>query len=147
MFAPLEGSTSDLIEASHETSANRWGGHAAAWRAKFMRWSIAMVCRYGWRWALVRPMTFDLPENCSLVLNPGQCCLPNQHPAEKQPQRSDLLQPLSLPCSQPGRAVLQQDQTMSSGGDALRQAGRQLPCLRSTRVNQAMAASLWVRVL
>jgi transposase len=35
--------------------------------------------------------------------------------------RSDpnLLQPLSLPCSQPGRAVLQQDQTMSSGGDAL----------------------------
>src|SRR5690349_21918558 len=40
-------------------------------------------------------------------------------PAEKQSQRSDLLQPLSLPCSQPGRAVLQQDQTMSSGGDAL----------------------------
>jgi len=29
-----------------------------------------------------------------------------QHPAEKQPQRSDLLQPLSLPRSQPGRAVL-----------------------------------------
>lgn len=28
-----------------------------------------------------------------------------------------------------------QDQTMSSGGDALRQACRQLPCLRSTRVN------------
>ena len=43
-----------------------------------------------------------------------------QHPAEKQSQRSDLLQPLSLSCSQPGRAVLQQDQTMSSGGDALR---------------------------
>lgn len=35
-------------------------------------------------------------------------------------QRSDLLQPLSLSCSQPGRAVLQQDQTVSSGGDALR---------------------------
>lgn len=31
---------------------------------------------------------------------------------------------------------------MSSGGDALRQVGRQLPCLRSARVNQAMAASL-----
>jgi transposase len=30
--------------------------------------------------------------------------------------------------------------TMSSGGNALRQARRQLPCLRSTRVNQAMAA-------
>ncbi|MGY3412330.1 transposase [Bradyrhizobium sp. GM5.1] len=28
------------------------------------------------------------------------------------------------------------------GGDAVRQAGRQLPCLRSARVNQAMAASL-----
>jgi transposase len=41
-----------------------------------------------------------------------------QQSAEKQPQRSDLLQPLSLSCSQPGRAVLQQDQTMSSGGDA-----------------------------
>jgi transposase len=65
-----------------------------------------------------------------------------QHPAENQPQRSDLLQPLSLSCSQPGRAVLQQDQTVSSRGDALRQAGRQLPCLCSARVNQAMAASL-----
>jgi transposase len=54
--------------------------------------------------------------------------------------RSDLLQPVSLPRSQPGRAVLQQDQTMSSGGDALRQACRQLPCLHSTRINQAMAA-------
>jgi hypothetical protein len=30
--------------------------------------------------------------------------------------------------------------TMSSGGDALRQARRQLSCLRSARVNQAMAA-------
>jgi transposase len=42
-----------------------------------------------------------------------------QYPAEKQSQRSDLLQPVSLPRSQPGRAVLQQDQTMPSGGDAL----------------------------
>src|SRR5437016_10353149 len=46
---------------------------------------------------------------------------------------ADLLQPVSLPRSQPGGAVLQQDQTMSSGGDALRQACRQLPCIRSTR--------------
>ena len=38
-----------------------------------------------------------------------------QHPTEGQPQRSDLLQPLSLPRSQPGRAVLQLHQTMSSG--------------------------------
>jgi hypothetical protein len=63
-------------------------------------------------------------------------------PPKKQSQQSDLLQPLSLSLSQPGRAVLQQDQTMSSGSDALRQARRQLPCLRSTCVNQAMAALL-----
>src|ERR1051325_9378635 len=40
--------------------------------------------------------------------------------------------------SQPGPAVLQQDKTMSWGGAALRQARRQLSCLRSTRVDQAM---------
>jgi len=62
-----------------------------------------------------------------------------QHLAEKQSKRSDLLQPASLARSQLGRAVLQQDQTMSSGGDPLRQARRQLPCLPSTRVNQALA--------
>ena len=39
--------------------------------------------------------------------------------AEKQLQRSDLLQPVPLSCSQSGRTVLQQDQTMSSGGDTL----------------------------
>jgi transposase len=33
--------------------------------------------------------------------------------------RSDLLQPVPLSCSQSGRTVLQQDQTMSPGGDAL----------------------------
>ena len=42
-----------------------------------------------------------------------------QYPAEKQSQRSDLLQPVSLSRPQPGRTVLQQDQTMSSCGDAL----------------------------
>ena len=49
------------------------------------------------------------------------------------------LQPLSLPRPQPGRAILQSDQAMSSGGDALRQACRQLPSLRPARFNQAMA--------
>src|SRR5260370_32527110 len=44
-----------------------------------------------------------------------------QHPAKKQARRSDLLQPLSLPRPQPGRAILQSDQAMSWGGDALRQ--------------------------
>jgi transposase len=42
-----------------------------------------------------------------------------QHPTEKQPQRSGLLQPVSLPRSQPGRAVLQPDQAVSSGGNTL----------------------------
>lgn len=63
-----------------------------------------------------------------------------QHPAKKQSQRSDLLQPLSLPCPQPGRAVLQSDQAMSSGDDALRQACRQLPRLRPACVKQNMVA-------
>jgi hypothetical protein len=54
--------------------------------------------------------------------------------------RNDPLQPLPSPRPQPGRAILQQDQTMSSGGDELRQACRQLPCVRPTCVNQAMAA-------
>jgi hypothetical protein len=61
-------------------------------------------------------------------------------PAEEQSQRSDLLQPASLPRSQPGRAVLQPDQTMPSGGDALRQAGCELPCFRSARFHQVMAS-------
>ena len=62
-----------------------------------------------------------------------------QHPPEKQSRRSDLLQPVPLSRSQPGRAVLQQDQTMSSCGDALRQACGKLPCLRPTRIYPAMA--------
>lgn len=41
--------------------------------------------------------------------------------------------------SQPGRTVLQQAQTMSSCGDALRQACGKLPCLRPTRIYPAMA--------
>ena len=40
-------------------------------------------------------------------------------PPKKQSQRSNLLQPLSLPCPQQGRAFLQSDQAMLSGGDAL----------------------------
>jgi transposase len=61
-------------------------------------------------------------------------------PAKKQSQQSDLLQPLSLPRPQPGRAVLQSDQTVSSGRDAIRQACRKLPRLRPACVNQAMVA-------
>ncbi len=65
----------------------------------------------------MRPTTFDLPET-AVSLNLGQCCWRTvattptgseslheegrvgQHPAEKQSQRSDLLSPCPLPCSQ-----------------------------------------------
>src|ERR1700730_12394303 len=40
-----------------------------------------------------------------------------QHHGKKQSQRSDLLQPLSLPRPQPSRTVLQSDQAMSSVRD------------------------------
>jgi hypothetical protein len=64
-----------------------------------------------------------------------------QHSAEEQPQRSDLLQPVALPRSQPGRAVLQPDQAMSSGGNTRydKLAANYLAC--SARVHQAMAGS------
>jgi transposase len=45
-----------------------------------------------------------------------------------------------LPRPQPGRTVLQSDQAMSSGRDALRQACRQLPRLRPACANQALVA-------
>jgi hypothetical protein len=47
-----------------------------------------------------------------------------QHPTEKQSQRSDLLQPLSLSSPESGRAVLQQDQVLPPDCDALRQVRR-----------------------
>jgi len=61
-----------------------------------------------------------------------------EHPAEEQSQRSNLLEPLSLPRPQQGGTVPQQDQTMSSRRDTLRQACSQLPQLASIR--------LWLRV-
>jgi hypothetical protein len=42
------------------------------------------------------------------------------------------------PHSQPGRTPLQQDETLPPGRNALRQARRQLPCIRPTCVNQAV---------
>ena len=61
--------------------------------------------------------------------------LPCQHPTKKQSPRSNLLQPLSLPRPEPGRAVLQPDQTMSSDCNC-----RQLPRVRPACINQAMVA-------
>ena len=61
-------------------------------------------------------------------------------PPRSQSQRSDLLQSVSLSRPQSGRAVLQQDQALPPGCNALRQARRQLPSVRPTRVDQAMAA-------
>jgi hypothetical protein len=51
-----------------------------------------------------------------------------------------MLQSVSLSCSEFGRAVIQQNQTVSPGRNALRQAGGELPRFRSTSVDQAMAA-------
>lgn len=61
---------------------------------------------------------------------------------EKQSQRSDLLQPVPLSRSQPGRTVLQQDQTMSSCGDARRQACGKLPSS-----NSHLSGYGWPRVM
>jgi hypothetical protein len=45
--------------------------------------------------------------------------LPGEHPAETEPERSTLLQPLSIPRSQSDRALLQQDQAMPARGNPL----------------------------
>ena len=63
-----------------------------------------------------------------------------QHPTKMQSHRADLLQPISLPSPQLGRAVLQQDQALSAGRNALRQARGQLPRFRPACIDQAMAA-------
>jgi len=47
-------------------------------------------------------------------------------PPKRKPDGANLFQPPPLPCSELGRAVLQQDQAVSSGRYALWQAGRQL---------------------
>src|SRR3954465_12302820 len=63
-----------------------------------------------------------------------------QHPTTVQSQRADLLQPVSLPGSQLGRAVRQQDQALAPGRDALRQACGELPRIRPACFYSAMAA-------
>jgi transposase len=42
-------------------------GRSRGGLTRFMRWSMAMVCRCGWRSAPARHTTFDLLENCCLV--------------------------------------------------------------------------------
>ena len=77
----------------------------------------------------MRPTTFDLPEELLSRLKSGSMLLADRGydadwirelamkkgawANENQPQRSDLLQPLSLSCAQPGRAVLQQDRPIA----------------------------------
>jgi transposase len=48
-----------------------------------------------------------------------------------QSKRADLLQPVSLPCSQLGRTLVQQDQALPPGCNALRQTRRELLCVRA----------------
>src|SRR5262249_31850140 len=51
-----------------------------------------------------------------------------KHPGNGSPPLEALLQPGALPCTQPYRTVLQQDQTLPAARDAIRDARRQLPC-------------------
>lgn len=64
-----------------------------------------------------------------------------QHPPEKQSQRSDLLQPVPLSRSQPGRAVLQQDKTLSRVATRYdRLAGNYLALVQLTSIRLWLAA-------
>jgi transposase len=63
-------------------------------------------------------------------------------PPKTQSQVPDLLQPLPLQGSQSGRAILQQDQTLSPRGYPVRQTRYQLSRLRQARLHPSMAARL-----
>jgi transposase len=63
-----------------------------------------------------------------------------KHSAETQAQRPDLLQPLSLSCTQPDRTVLQQDQTMSGCRNPIRQTRSQLSSVRQACINPHLVA-------
>ena len=63
-----------------------------------------------------------------------------EHPTKTKSDRDAMLQSVSLPGAQLGRAVLQQDQALSARSNALRQARGQLPCIRPACVHTAMAA-------
>ena len=63
-------------------------------------------------------------------------------PPKTKSHRANLLQPISLPGAQFGRAVLQQDQAVSAHRNAIRQARGQLPRLHPACINPAMAARL-----
>ena len=60
-------------------------------------------------------------------------------PPKTKSQGADLLQPLPLPGAQPSPAVLQPDQAVSTHRYPLRQARRQLRCLRTS-------IRLWLRL-
>ena len=61
-------------------------------------------------------------------------------PPKRNRTRDAMLQSVSLPGSQLGRAVLQQDQTLSACGNALRQARGQLPRIPPACIHSAMVA-------
>jgi transposase len=63
-----------------------------------------------------------------------------EYPTKKKSDRDAMLQSVSLPGPQLGRAVLQQDQALPACGDALPQARGQLPRLRPACVHTPMAA-------
>jgi transposase len=61
-------------------------------------------------------------------------------PPKRNRTEGAMLQPVSLPSSQLGRALLQQDQALSACGNPIRQARGQLPRIRPACVNTSMAA-------
>jgi transposase len=66
--------------------------------------------------------------------------LVRQHGAWANIPPKRMLQSVSLPGAQLGRAVLQQDQALPSCGHALRQTRGQLPCFRPACIHTPMAA-------
>jgi transposase len=64
---------------------------------------------------------------------------PGEYPTKKKSDRDTMLQSVSLPGSQLGRTVLQQNQALPACGNALRQARGQLPRIRPARIYTPMA--------
>jgi hypothetical protein len=84
-----------------------------------------------WRIAVMTPLDQGA---CSPAGSMGD------HSAETKSQRPDLLQPVSVSCTQPGRTVLQQDQAVSACRDPIRQTRSELSGVRQTRINPNLAA-------
>src|SRR6266568_1403936 len=63
-----------------------------------------------------------------------------EHSAETKSQRPDLLQPVSVPCAQLDRTLLQQDQAVPACRDPIRQTRCQLSGVHQARINPHLTA-------